>query len=197
MSTEQFNIFWAASYPETGLISYQFRHIHPDRWFRIHSLPGSQRYAYSEEEWDILLTRQNNIITDLLGNDPNVFLVTGDYAYNGVADLHPTQEEEVFQSYTFYRLNEVDLHSLSPEEYEEGQFHRPAVAETIWVPHQHDPLLRAIANCSVMAFFVSPTEHVIVAPYDGGVDFVLKDTNTRNFYKQKYKDWLSFRSDGL
>lgn len=45
--------------------------------------------------------------------------------------------------------------------------------------------------------FVSSTEQVIVAPYDGGVDFVLKNSGTRDFYKHKYKDWLSARVDGL
>lgn len=197
MSTEQFNAFWTTSYPETGLISHQFRHDFPDRWFRIHSLPESQRYAYNEGEWDILLTRQNSLITDLLGNNSNVFLVTGDYSTKEATDAHLTLEEEIFHPYTFYRLGDVDLHALSPEEYDEGQAFRPAVSETIWIPHQHDPLLKAIADDCLRAFFVSPSEHVIVAPYDGGVDIVLKDTNAREAYKQKYNDWLSARPDGL
>jgi len=38
---------------------------------------------------------------------------------------------------------------------------------------------------------------IIIAPYDGGVDLILKDIETRNIYKQKYSDWLSQREDGL
>jgi hypothetical protein len=39
--------------------------------------------------------------------------------------------------------------------------------------------------------------NIIVAPYDGGVDFVLQDVLTKEKYKSKYRQWLSERADGL
>ncbi|MCK6616008.1 MAG: hypothetical protein L6Q51_00020 [Cyclobacteriaceae bacterium] len=61
----------------------------------------------------------------------------------------------------------------------------------------HDWLLREIANDKTRAFFVSFDKNEIVAPYDGGIDFILKDILTKEKYKNKYKQWLSEREDGL
>lgn len=36
-------------------------------WFRIHSLPESKRYADTTEEYELLLNRHNEIITDCFG----------------------------------------------------------------------------------------------------------------------------------
>ncbi|MDJ1503014.1 DUF3885 domain-containing protein [Xanthocytophaga agilis] len=67
MTKEQFTIFWSSTFPDTLPISHYFKYDYSDRWFRIHSLPESKRYADNEEEWNILLHRQNTIISDLLG----------------------------------------------------------------------------------------------------------------------------------
>jgi hypothetical protein len=65
MTKEDFQNLWTLNYPDTIPISYRFKHDYSDRWFRIHSLPESKRYAENESEWEILLSRQNEIITDL------------------------------------------------------------------------------------------------------------------------------------
>lgn len=57
--------------------------------------------------------------------------------------------------------------------------------------------IREIANDNTQAFFVSFDKKIIVAPYDGGVDFILKNNQTRDNFKEKYKEWLSEREDGL
>ncbi len=44
---------------------------------------------------------------------------------------------------------------------------------------------------------VSFEQNIIVAPYDGGIDFIIFDTAKRNALRDKYKDWLSSREDGL
>lgn len=197
MTKVEFNQFWASTYPNTIPIQHYFRHQYADRWFRIHSLPESQRYADTEAEWEILLSRQNQIITDLLGNHSKVLLVTGDYNYNSPEDKHIVEEEPSFQAYTFTLLDNIDLNSLSPDEYEPGEVYRPAFTETIWSIHQHDALLKKLANWKLIAFFVSFEHHVIVAPYDGGIDFILKDSQMRDAYKAKYHDWLSKLPSGL
>lgn len=78
MTAEEFDTFWTSTYPNTVLISYYFKHDYADRWFRIHSLPELKRYAEDEKEWQLLLDRQNTIITDLLGSGEEFLLVTGD-----------------------------------------------------------------------------------------------------------------------
>ena len=197
MTAEQFNIFWTSNFADTIPIQHYFKHDYADRWFRIHSLPESKRYADSEQEWKTLLDRQNEIITDLFSDNTNLLLVTGDYNYNSASDIHITKEEPIFSSYSFTILENIDLHRLSPDEYDEGQTFRPAFSETVWNLNRHNPLLKEIANDGVRAFFVSLDNKVIIAPYDGGIDIILKDTTTRDIYKQKYKDWLSEREDGF
>jgi hypothetical protein len=197
MTAEQFNIFWASNFAETIPIQHYFKHDYAERWFRIHSLPESKRYADNDQEWNVLLNRHNEVITDLFGNNANLLLVTGDYNYNSPNDIHITNEEPIFNTYSFTILDSIDLHKLSPDEYDEGQTFRPAFSKAIWNPNIHDALLKAIANDGVRAFFISLDNKVIVAPYDGGIDFILNDTATRDIYKQKYKEWLSEREDGF
>jgi hypothetical protein len=196
MTKEEFNTFWTTTYPKTIPISHLFRHDYSDRWFRIHSLPKSKRYAESDEEWNILLTRQNEIINDLFTDNGKVFLVTGEYNW-GERTSFITDEEEVFKPYNFVRLDNIDLFEINSDEYDKEDIYRPAFAETIWTLNCHDNLLKSIANDKTRAFFVSFDKNIIVAPYDGGVDFIVKDNHTRDNYKTKYKQWLSEREDGL
>lgn len=197
MIKEEFNQHWATNYSDTPLIPHHFRHRYADRWFRIHSLPESQRYASTPEEWEILLSRHNQIITDLLGNHSKALLIAGDYNYNSPEDTHIVEEDPAFQAYAFTLLEHIDLHSLSPDEYEQGQVYRPAFAETIWSINQHDRLLKEIADFKLLAFFVSFEQNLIIAPYDGGIDFILKNSQLRDTYKAKYQDWLSKLPSGL
>jgi hypothetical protein len=196
MTKEQFDIFWTLTYPETIPVSHYFKDNFRDKWFRIHSLPESKRYADTEEELTCLLTRQNQIITDLLGDNTKIFLVIGEYNWDEQASF-TTDEEEIFKPYNFIRLDNIDLFKLFPEEYNNGEFYRPAFAVTIWKTNQFDDLLKEIANGGNKAFIASVDKSILIAPYDGGVDFVLEDTEKRDFYKQKYKEWLSIREDGL
>ena len=197
MTKNEFHKLWALTYPKTVQISHLFKHDYSDRWFRIHSLPQSKRYADNENEWAILLSRQNTIITDLFGLDTNIFLVTGEYDFDNGEKNHIETQQEILKEYSFTQLDTIDLYDLNPSGYDKGQIYKPAFAETIWKPKQHDKLLREIGEENTRAFFVSFDKNIIVAPYDGGVDFILKDSVTKDFYKQKYKDWLSEREDGM
>jgi hypothetical protein len=197
MTKEEFNTHWTKTFPKTNPISHLFKHDYSERWFRIHSLPESKRYAANDADWEILLSRQNEIITDLFGVDNTLLLVTGDYDLGDQKTIHVTDDEEIFKPFSFVRLDNIELNKIDAERYDEPDIYRPAFAQTIWKPNYHDKLLREIANDNTRAFFVSFEKNVIVAPYDGGVDFVLKDSLTREKYKIKYKQWLSEREDGF
>ncbi len=197
MTKEEFNTYWTKTFPKTNPISHLFKHDYSERWFRIHSLPESKRYAANDADWEILLSRQNEIITDLFGVDNTLLLVTGDYDLEDQKTIHVTDDEEILKPFSFVRLDNIELNKIDAERYDEPNIYRPAFAQTIWKPNYHDKLLREIANDNVRAFFVSFEKNVIVAPYDGGIDFVLKDSLTREKYQNKYKQWLSEREDGL
>jgi hypothetical protein len=197
MTAEQFNIFWASNFAETIPIQHYFKHDYADRWFRIHSLPESKRYADDEKEWNILLDRQNKIATDLLGINSTFILVTGDSTLEGYTELHPITEVNSIRQISFILLEAIDLYKLSPDEYEPGQFYTPMISEQVWQQNKFNDILKDIANGQLRAFFVSLDNKLIMAPYDGGVDLILKDTESRNIYRQKYRDWLSQHPDGL
>jgi hypothetical protein len=197
MTKEDFHKLWTLNYPDTVPISYLFKQDYSDRWFRIHSLPESKRYADDENEWGILLSRQNEIITDLFGLETPILFVTGEYNWDDNRPIHLTDEEKIFKPFSFIRLDNIELNKIDSEQYDESNIYRPAFTKTVWKPNYHDNILREIATNNIIAFFVSFDKNVIVAPYDGGIDFVLKDSLTKDYYKNKYRKWLSEREDGL
>jgi hypothetical protein len=196
MTKEEFNKVWSLTYNKSLPISNLFKIDFKEKWFRIHSLPKSKRYAESDEDWNILLTRQNEIINELFSDNEKVFIVTGEYNW-GERTKFITDEEDVFKTYNFLRLDNIALFEINSDDYDEDDIYRPAFAETTWCLNKHNNLLKAIANDETRAFFVSFDKNIIVAPYDGGLDLILKDTQTKDNYKEKYKEWLSEREDGL
>ncbi|HWK07621.1 MAG TPA: hypothetical protein VNS58_28515 [Puia sp.] len=197
MTSEQFKIFWESAYPETIPIFHYLKHDYPDRWFRIHSLPGSKRYVETQDEWNILLDRQNTIISDLLGEELNVIMVTGDSKQEGLIELHPISAVDSIKSFSFKELDPFDLYDLNPGFYEKGQIYTPIFTEQAWNTDKFKQILKDIAEEQLEAFFISIDNNCIFAPYDGGMDIILKDTLIRNQYKTKYSSWLSPREDGL
>ena len=193
---EEFSKQWLFHYPDSPPVSHWFKWAYPDRWFRIHSLPKSKRYADNDTEWKILLERQNKIITDMFGSSVEVCLVSSDadWQFETLNALHNDDGER----YRFVRLGNADLYKFDIEYYRDGymfdnQTFMPVFSEVVWKPHSHDNLLKEIANDNIRAFFVSFDKLIIIAPYDGGIDFILKDGMTKEYCKNKYKKWLSSR----
>lgn len=197
MTKEDFQKLWILNYPDTKPISHLFKNDYSERWFRIHSLPESKRYAENEDDWEILLGRQNEIINHLLGDETPIFLVTGDYVWEDWSELHITEEEVIFSSFEFTKLDIIKLHEIHPEQYDESDIYRPAFTQIVWKLNSYNNILREIASDNIRAFFVSFDKNVIVAPYDGGIDFVLKDSLTKEYNRNQYRKWLSEREDGL
>lgn len=196
MTKEEFKKVWSLTYNKSLPISNLFKIDFKEKWFRIHSLPNSKRYAESDGDWNILLTRQNQIINDLFTDNEKIFIVTGEYNW-GERTKFITGEEDVFKPYNFVRIDNIALFEINSDDYDEDDIYRPAFAETTWSIDKHNNLLKAIANDETRAFFVSFDKNIIVAPYDGGLDLILKDVQTKEKYKEKYKEWLSEREDGL
>jgi hypothetical protein len=197
MTKEQFEIFWTSYYPGILPMPHNFRDDYPEWWFRTHSLPQSKRYADTAEEWNILLARQNEIINDLLGNNAPILFLTGDYSFEGGTELHPLSLVSSISDFQFISLPVIDLYKIAPEHYDEGQYFNPVFCEETWQPKKFDNVLSDVADDNLHAFFISIEKKFIIAPYDGGIDVILDNVETRDHYKSKYKSWLSARPDGL
>lgn len=199
MTTNEFASFWQTVWPDSPPIGHFFRHHFQDRWFRIHSLPQSQRYPANASDLEILLNRQNTILSDLLGEHSAIYLVTGEYnhADEEIVELHPPDQLTSIASYHFTKLPPIDLYLLDSGFYEKGQTYNPMFAAEHWRSHQYDAILTDIAEDNLRLFFLSVTRNCIIAPYDGGMDIILADTATRDHYKAKYAAWLSTHESGL
>jgi hypothetical protein len=177
-SKKSFLEYWNSLYPETPPINYFFKERLKKRWLRIHSLPQSKRYADTKEEWDILFHRQNTVIADLVGEDAAIkvvvnFIEIDNYLFKSfnfinIGVFTDMERETVFQSFLF---------------------------EITWQENTLNPMLIMIAQEEMRAFIIG--DNCLIAPYDGGMDVVFKDGYTKGLFKEKYKDWLSVREDGL
>ncbi|MEY4904027.1 MAG: hypothetical protein RLZZ292_1842 [Bacteroidota bacterium] len=198
MTTIEFQSYWAENFAETPPINHLFKHLLNEKWLRTHSLPEAKRYAETDEEWLELLERQHTLFQDLMPTNEPFYLLLGLYSQG-----EKVYDESIFEAYNFFKtltfneLEKIDLFKTSGDWYDEGMFYTPYFAEVKNNPNDFNVILKAIANDEIRVFFLNPTNNCIIAPYDGGVDLILKDNETMLFYKEKYKNWLSEREDGL
>lgn len=197
--TEPFEQQWNDHFPNKVPIPYVFKFYFSESWFRIHSLPESKRYADTQNEELLLLDRQNQIITDCFGLHTAVYLVTGNHIIPDYCIVEADSREII--SYNLIEAPSINPHQIDPEYFDDSDENdgcfMPLYAQVIWEPKKHDDLLLKIANDEIKAFLISFEKNIIVAPYDGGIDFIIHDEALKQHLKEKYKDWLSPREDGL
>ncbi len=145
---------------------------------RVHSLPLSKRYADTAEEWGILLERQNAVVNYLIAQGTPVRVVI-----NYIREDNP-----LFASYDMENID-VFIDRDAETVFQSFWF------ETAWKTGCLDAMLRMIAVEELRAFIVGPD--CLVAPYDGGVDVILKDGATRDAFKNHFQEWLSKHPYGL
>ncbi|ENV79159.1 hypothetical protein N7574_07260 [Acinetobacter ursingii] len=195
--SHSFQSQWDTVFPNKVPISQYLVQYFTKSWFRIHSLPESKRYADTTEEYELLLNRHNEIITDCFGENTSIFIVSGHYF--SLSNMNQAYDPIFNLQYKFHLEKEINLTQTNPEDYddEEDLFFRPCSIEVNWQPNIHNDLLTRIADDKVKAFMISFEQNIIVAPYDGGIDFIIFEDMKRNALRDKYKNWLSPRADGL
>ncbi|MEQ9165345.1 MAG: hypothetical protein RLO12_03745 [Fulvivirga sp.] len=194
MTKEHFIDYWNRTYPNSLPIGHELKHVFNSRWFRIHSLPESKRYADSPEEETILLNRQNVLIGDIFGEGQEFFILVGLYTN----DLTTEQYLDELDWEYFEHLYDIPLHKERPEEYEDDPtFYQIFISKVVWRTNQHDELLLKIANDEVRASFICLKNNRIINPYDGGVDIILENETLMQAYKKRFSNWLSTREDGM
>lgn len=193
MNQEEFNKFWEINYPESYPIGHELKSVYPNRWLRIHSLPESKRYAETDNDYQIILERQNQLISDLFEENTEIIVSFGLYE----TELTKQDSKERTEFGEFEKSKTLDLHKIRTKEYEEDSFYDVYFKSDIWKKNSKNEILKAIADDEFRAIFISPKQKCIVAPYDGGMDIIANTQEKRDELKTKYKDWLSEREDGL
>ena len=199
MDVNNFRHYWQQYFSDCPPVSYLFKYNLADRWFRFHSLPESKRYAEDEIEAAELLKRQNTVLLEVRGTDAECILVSGYYPDSPLAESlkHcPSLANYEFQEFITLSTQDFDSIDLEPDE-------EPTYLTLFYATHKLtrgslDEVLHCVANEQIVNFFVVSCERQrIFAPYDGGVDVILKDAKERDEFKTKYKDWLSRHPAGL
>lgn len=191
---KEFNNFWNENYPESLPIGHELRIDYSERWFRIHNFQDSKRYAQNDGDYELLLNRQNQLITDLFGKGTEFFILFGMYDGDKSINKNYWTIPEINESVS---LKVFELHNLMPGKYKEGTIYRVFGKTDIWESNKINNILKAIADDEIRAIFISSSRNCIIAPYDGGVDIIVKTTQLRDEQKLKYQAWLSAREDCL
>lgn len=193
MKENEFISYWNNEYPESLPINHELKWIYKKRWFRIHSLPESKRYAETEDEYNIILKRQNQLIDDLIGKESEIVICFGLYTN----DITNENYREITDFGEFQKVITIDLQKERPEEYEDEMYFDIFVKIENWKRDNRNEILKAVADDEIRAMFICESKKCIIAPYDGGVDLILESTELRDRLKLKYKEWLSDREDGM
>ena len=197
MSPAAFRQQWNRHYPDIEPVGYELRNAGAEYWIRFHSLPDSKRYAETDDEWRILLTRQNLLAAAVLGDEQDCWLV------QSLHKLPPGQVEiavdggiDPFGAIAGYGLESavVSVREAGTEFEERWEAFAGIVK---WTSGRFDGLLREIADWSAPTIWYSSETGAIFAPYDGGVDLFLPDESRVSELAAKHADWLSIHPLGL
>ena len=187
----EFGSFWRAHYGGCPPLGYHLREAFVERWVRFHSLPESKRYAETEEEMAVILSRANSVALIVLGEGGPCWIVKARY------------EDEPAQSLPL-KLNgaalELDLSFQSDGRdafFEDEPSAAIYAATATWHAGAFDPLLREIANDQERALWVSVRNAAVFAPYDGGMDIILPTPEEAGTLLDRFSDWKSPYPGGL
>lgn len=189
----KFNNYWKQEFSNLLPFCHHFRFSYNHRWFRVHNLPKSKRYADSEEEYQILLDRQNQLFDTIFGEEAEIMIVFGIFTH----DITNDNYAEIINYNEFEKIETINLSEREPDNYEDNIFLDLYVKYTKWHNTKFDEILKAIANDEIRMLFVYPSKNRIIAPYDGGVDILMENKTAKDEMKTVYKHWLSNRKDSL
>ena len=194
MPDDSFRALWRSFYGDCPPVGFLLQETFPERWFRIHSLPASKRYAETAVELATILSRHNTVATDVLGESAPCVVVTHPHV-NPLASRRPRSGRQ---------LDALGLEPLmtvleeNPRDPDEG-WKIPLVAAHIrWHPQALDDVLADVSEDIVGPLLIVATESGrVYAPYDGGADLFVGSKEERDELRARYADWLSPHPSGL
>lgn len=190
----RFQQLWARYHEGHRPVGYMMSAKDAANWVRFHSLPGSKRYADSDDERRLILQRQNLLGAEVLKSDPCWLVQTHWIIPEGVVDV--ADANDPFAATRQFGLDPV-FEFLDDGGDEEFRW-RVHAGTTRWTSGVFDELLMSIADDRAgPTLWMSEASGAIFAPYDGGVDLFLSGPDQVAVLKAKYRDWLSDHPEGL
>ncbi|MDQ3634063.1 MAG: hypothetical protein M3405_06075 [Acidobacteriota bacterium] len=193
MTKETLTKYWNELIPNFLPIAHELKNQFNERWFRIHTLPESKQYPDNESEYAEILKRHILILSDLMEENHSLILVSFGYGLNEKFIEKNNQFVNLgFQENFWMSIN------VSDESDEESYFWNVFYDEIKFCENSLNNLFRLIADEEIENIILFSIEkNFVYHPYDGGADIILENSNLRDKYKDKYKDWLSNHPKGL
>ena len=188
---ERLTRYWQAHYPWPP-IAHTLRERCPQRWFRIHTLPDSQRYAENNAEYHTILERHNAMLDALLMPGGEAILITtgGSFTPEPVQDPQGIDDEARF--WVSLPLHELDADVERPNYWH--LFHK----SLRWQRGTFDALLQRVADWQLVhAMILGTAQPRLYCPYDGGADVYVESPAERDALRARFSSWLSPRPSGL
>ena len=188
-----FNQSWEANFPNCPPVSYLFKWKMESRWLRIHSLPDSKRYAENDAEVAELLRRQNTLLVDVVGQGEGCIFVASDWSESsdGIPEFSKCPRLEGLIDNPLPSINQQEFDPVDEDDDYTSTFLRLGFGNHEVTDGLIDDVLLCVAEERISNFFVVNFRRSrIFAPYDGGVDLVLRDSDERSSFEHKYVHWL-------
>ena len=163
-----------------------------ERLVRLHSLPGSKRYAACSAEMALILSRQNDLLELLIGAGTSyaIFFTR----YGGEGEIHAEHYSRLCDD-RLTLLFTVQPDRCTPEPFFDW---RPAHAEVRlyarqqpWRREAEDAILAAVADDEIAGpLLFCPERDILFAPYDGGFTVLAASKAQRRMLEERFADWL-------
>lgn len=182
---------WSTAWPSAAPMGWWMRGAYPEHWVRFHSLPLGKRYAEDEAEVAEVRRRHEAVLRELAGSGAIPTVLTFEYLRDDGTEetLPPVAQVLPWEHWADVRVDE------GGEPYD---WTLRVLAATLELD---DPrlaaLLRATADDEMQMCVVASDATWAYAPYDGGADVLVADQDALALLRERHRDWLPYRANGL
>lgn len=189
---------WAGAWGDCRPVGHELRGCLQDRWVRFHSLPGSKRYADSDDEYAELMRRHLTVLGELLsrdgaGQEGDLLALTASWS-GGPAPAPREAELSRALPEAAHWTSILTDDSLPGEE----TWTHLWVSVTRLHSRGLSRLLRLVADYGTAGVIITTAElSWLYHPYDGGADVIATTAGHRDQLRSAHSDWLSAHPAGL
>jgi hypothetical protein len=178
-----FDAWFRAHFGTSAPVGHCLRVDHQARWLRLHSLPGSKRYAEDDDERSEVRSRAWAAASEVLPSFSPGWLVVPTYG-----EEPPT-------------IRQLSLNFEQGGRYTHAQLELPIlvhVAQTTWPHDGFEALIDEIARDALRLAWFSEASGEVFAPYDGGIDLIVDSPSRAQALRRRFpRDWFSTHASGL
>lgn len=184
----EFSRAWYKAFGETPPLGHILRRDFHANWTRFHALPESKRYAETDVEKNIILSRANTLAEACFDGLEVLWVVTAQYNDSDLETNDLVAKLSMEPAFSWIDLEE------EPEDQIKVVFHATPVP---WEQSSLDWLFAEIAEEQERAIFFSEQNGIVFAPYDGGFDVICLRLEKIRTLEVSFRTWMSERPDKL